>query len=79
MPRIDLHGYKTDEVYDALDAFLLKASQAGHPRAQIITGKGKGLVLAETQKYLKQAGYSFQFERLANGSQNEGVLIVFVT
>ncbi len=79
MPTIDLHGFTTDQVYDALDRFLLKASQAGAPRAKVITGKGKGLVLKETKAYLAQAGYQFQFEKTAGGKDNEGVLIVFVT
>lgn len=77
-PSIDLHGYQKDEVYDALDRFLLKVSDQGAKRARIVTGKGKGIVLKEAQKYLKQAGYPFQFEKMANGKSNEGVLVVFV-
>lgn len=78
LKSIDLHGYKSDEVFDALDAFLHKASQSGQSRVRIITGKGKGIVLKETQKYLKMAGYQFQMEKMDNGKVNEGVLIVFV-
>lgn len=78
MKSIDLHGYKADEVFDALDTFLQKASQSGQNRVKIITGKGKGIVQKETEKYLKMAGYPFQKEKMDNGKINDGVLIVFV-
>jgi DNA-nicking Smr family endonuclease len=78
LKSIDLHGYKSDEVFDALDQFLLKASRTGQARVKIITGKGKGIVQKETEKYLKLAGYHFQKEKMDNGKINDGVLIVFV-
>ncbi|MCB0407133.1 MAG: Smr/MutS family protein [Bdellovibrionales bacterium] len=78
VPSIDLHGYTTDQVYDALDKFLLQASQSGSSQAKIMTGKGKGLVKKEAEKYLKHAGYPFQHEKLSNGKENEGVLIIFL-
>ena len=78
MPRIDLHGYTTDEVWPALDDFLRKAAGKGAARAKIITGKGKGLVKAEAKKYLKASGYPSQNEKMDNGKVNEGVLIVFL-
>lgn len=78
LKSIDLHGLKADEVFDALDGFLLKASQSGQRRVKIITGKGKGIVQKETERYLKMAGYHYQKEKMDNGKVNDGVLIVFV-
>ena len=73
-PTIDLHGYKTDEVYDALDQFLRKHSSK--KRVRIMTGKG--IVQKETLQYLKQAGYPWQYEKSGNGQPNTGVLVVFM-
>lgn len=77
-PRIDLHGFKTDQVFDALDQFLLKASRQGAKRAEIICGKGEGLVRKKAVEYLKKAHYHWQFDQTPLGKPNEGALIVFV-
>ncbi len=75
---IDLHGYKTDQVEDALDKFLVKASASGQKRCRIVTGKGTGAVQKVAIKYLKAAGYPWEFEKLPNNSENTGVLTIFL-
>lgn len=61
---------------DRVDQFIVKSQRDGHHRVRIMTGKGSGQVRTAVQKYLKMGGYPSQFERLDNGSLNEGVLVV---
>jgi DNA-nicking Smr family endonuclease len=75
---LDLHGFKSDQVEAAIDAFLMKVSTSGLKRARIMTGKGTGTVQSITTRYLKLAGYPYAFEKLANGKNNEGCLVIFL-
>jgi DNA-nicking Smr family endonuclease len=75
---LDLHGYKADQVEDAVDKFLMKISSSGLKRARIMTGKGSGTVKNITIKYLKLAGYHWAYEKLPNGKNNEGCLVLFL-
>ncbi|MDZ4677475.1 MAG: Smr/MutS family protein [Oligoflexia bacterium] len=75
---LDLHGFKTDEVFDAVDNFIMSVNQNNLKRARIMTGKGTGVVKKVVIDYLKQAKYPWQYEKLSNGKNNEGVLVVFL-
>ena len=75
-PTLDLHGFKTDEVFDAVEAFLAKHSNSKQVR--IMPGKGTGKVKAKVEEYLKLARYPWSPERLPNGQSNDGVMIVYV-
>ena len=75
-PTLDLHGYKTDEVFDATEAFLRKHESAAQVR--IMPGKGTGKVKSQVVDYLKKARYPWSFEKLPNGQNNEGVIIVYM-
>jgi len=75
-PTLDLHGYKTDEVFDALEAFFAKHAKAS--KLTLMPGKGSGKVRAKVIEYLKLGNYPWSYERLPNGSTNEGVLIVYM-
>jgi hypothetical protein len=75
-PILDLHGFKTDEVFDAVEKFLLKHQNAKQVR--LMPGKGKGLVKAKAIEYLRLAGYHWSDERLDNGQPNEAVMIVYM-
>lgn len=75
---MDLHGFKSDEVEDAIDRFLVKVTSANLKRARIMTGKGTGTVKNIAIKYLKLAGYHWAFEKLPNGKANEGCLVIFL-
>ena len=77
-PVLDLHGYKSDDVFDAVDKFLMKYGSSPHNSIFIMTGKGKGIVKKLVSDYLKTAGYHFKNQQLENGSINEGVLEVFL-
>ena len=75
---LDLHGFKNDEVEAAVDSFLVRISNSNLTRASIITGKGTGVVKATTIRYLKMAGYQWAYEKLPNGKENEGCLVIFL-
>ncbi len=77
-PLLDLHGFKTADVPDAVDRFLVKSMRAGHKRVKIMTGKGTGQVKKVVTDYLKLGGYPFEQERSPGGGRNEGVLVVFL-
>ncbi len=76
--RLDLHGFKVDEVESAVDAFLHRHIQLGTKRVQIMTGKGKGLVKSTVISYLKKGGFPWKYEMDARGKVNEGVLEIFL-
>ncbi|MBC7398238.1 MAG: Smr/MutS family protein [Bdellovibrionales bacterium] len=73
---LDLHGFKIDDVIAAVDRFLTQANAAELDKVRIMTGKGTGAVQKQVIQLLKQAHYSWKFEKLANGKPNEGVLVV---
>jgi dsDNA-specific endonuclease/ATPase MutS2 len=75
---LDLHGFKTEDVEDAVDRFLVQISQTSLKRARIMTGKGTGAVQKIVTAYLKRAGYQWSFEKLDNGKENTGVLVLFL-
>ena len=74
VPTLDLHGFTTDEVFPAVESFLLK--HAHRPKVRIMPGKGSGKVKAKVIEYLKLAHYPWSPERNANGSTNDGVMVV---
>lgn len=78
LPLLDLHGFKTEDVVDAVDRFLVQAGRKGQGRVRIMTGKGTGAVKKTVTDYLRLGGFPFEAERLSNGGKNEGVLIVFL-
>lgn len=75
---LDLHGFKVENVENAIDRFLVQLSNSKLKRARIMTGKGTGAVKAVTIKYLKMAGYQWSYEKLSNGKPNEGCLVIFL-
>ncbi|MFZ4403188.1 MAG: Smr/MutS family protein [Pseudobdellovibrionaceae bacterium] len=75
---LDLHGYKSEDVEPAIDRFLLQLSKSNLSRARIMTGKGSGVVKNIAIRYLKQAGYPWNYEKMDNGKSNEGVLVLFL-
>ncbi len=76
LPILDLHGQRMDGLEDRVDRFIVDAQKKGQHRVRIMTGKGSGQVRTAVQAYLKMGGYPASFERLPNGSANEGVLVV---
>ena len=76
LPTLDLHGYKTDDVFDAVEKFIRQ--HANKPQVRIMPGKGTGAVKAKVVEYLKLAGYPWAPELMDNGKTNDGVMIVFM-
>lgn len=75
---LDLHGYRVDDVFDAVEKFLRQAESKQAGRARIIHGKGTGKVKERVEQYLRQANYPFRQEKMPSGAINEGSLIVFL-
>lgn len=73
-PLLDLHGFKTDEVFEALEAFLTR--HRSKSKVFVMTGKGSGKVKAKVIEYLKLAKYPYSVFREDNGAPNEGILTV---
>lgn len=71
LPTLDLHGYTTDAVNDAVDRFLVKSQRAGHARIRLITGKGTGAVRKVALEWLKLGGFPYTAE-------NEGSFVIFL-
>lgn len=78
LPTLDLHGRQVDEVFDALESFLARENERQTPKVRVMPGKGSGKVKAQVIDYLKKANYPWHLERLPNGQNNEGVLIVIL-
>lgn len=76
IPTLDLHGFKTDEVFDAVEAFL--ARYTNEKQVRIMHGKGTGKVKEKVEEYLRLARYPFKPERMDNGRTNDGVLVVYM-
>lgn len=76
VPTLDLHKYRQDEVFDALEDFFSKYANA--EKIRIMPGKGKGIVKAEVEKYLRLAKYHYSFEKNEKGVVNDGVIVVFL-
>ncbi|MDX9730805.1 MAG: Smr/MutS family protein [Bdellovibrionales bacterium] len=68
---LDLHGYTTDRVVDAVDRFLVDAQRKHLARVRIITGKGTGAVRKVALDWLKRGGFPYSQE-------NEGSYVVFI-
>ncbi|MBX3021870.1 MAG: Smr/MutS family protein [Bdellovibrionales bacterium] len=75
-PTLDLHGFKTDDVFDAVESFLRK--NENQKQVRIMPGKGTGKVKAKVEEYLRLAGYPWSPERMDNGRTNDGVMVVYM-
>ncbi len=76
---LDLHGCRAEDVESKIDRFLMDLAQSHLKQAKIMTGKGTGTVKSITIKYLKLAGYNWEYEKLGSGNKpNEGCLVIFL-
>jgi len=75
---LDLHGFKGEDVEAAVDSFLMSANSSNLDRVRIMTGKGSGTVQKIVIQYLKLGNYPWAYERLGDGRENRGVLVVFL-
>lgn len=76
VPTLDLHGFKKDEVFDAVDRFLMKHQNAA--KVRVMPGKGEGIVRNEVIHYLKLGGYPWSFEIDPSGAKNVGSMIIYL-
>jgi DNA-nicking Smr family endonuclease len=78
IPSLDLHGFKVEQVYDAIDRFLRQAEAGGAVKVRIITGIGTGKVKEKALAYLREANYSAKADVMGNGQTNDGSFIVYL-
>ena len=72
LKTLDLHGFKADDVEQAVDDFLVSQGNSGAKKARIMTGKGKGIVRKIAVHYLQMAHFPWTFEKSPSGQSNEG-------
>ena len=77
-PTLDLHGYRVEEVWPALDRFIRKSQDQGLESVRVMTGKGTGKVRDEALRALKLGGFPHKPEKLSNGTTNDGVWVVWI-
>ena len=77
-PALDLHGAKTDEVFDRLDRFLRREESRGSTAVRIIHGIGTGKVKEKCQEYCRLTGHSPKPDKSENGSANPGSFLLFL-
>jgi dsDNA-specific endonuclease/ATPase MutS2 len=75
---LDLHGFRGEDVESAVDKFIIHINNSHLKRARIVTGKGTGTVQKIVINYLKIAGFQWKYEKLSNGKENQGVLVLFL-
>ena len=78
MKSLDLHGMTVEEAIPLIDSFLYDLYKSNFKKGKIITGKGTGKIQKVTIDYLKKSGYKWQYEKLNNGKENSGVIVVSV-
>ena len=78
LAMLDLHAVTVADVPDRVDRFLTQQTGKNAKRCRIMTGKGTGAVQKATIASLKIGGFPWEFERMENGSRNEGVLVVIL-
>lgn len=71
-PLLDLHGKRTDEVFDLVDRFVTKNSNSA--KILIMTGHGSGAIKKEVKKYLKIGGFDSVIYQDWAGKRNSGIL-----
>lgn len=77
-PTLDLHGAKTDEVFDRIDRFLRREEGRGTPCVRIVHGIGTGKVKEKAMEYCRISGHSPKADKGANGQPNPGSFLLFL-
>jgi dsDNA-specific endonuclease/ATPase MutS2 len=77
-PSLDLHGAKTDEVFDRLDRFLRREEGRGSECVRIIHGIGTGKVKEKALEYCRLTGHTAKPDRAPNGSNNPGSFLLYL-
>lgn len=78
LPSLDLHGAKTDEVFDRLDRFLRREEGRGTACVRIIHGIGTGKVKEKATEYCRMTGHTPKPDRSANGAPNPGSFLLYL-
>jgi dsDNA-specific endonuclease/ATPase MutS2 len=77
LPSLDLHGAKTDEVFDRLDKFLRKEEGKGTRCVRIIHGIGTGKVKDKALEYCKLTRHQPKPDE-SSGKSNPGSFLLYL-
>jgi dsDNA-specific endonuclease/ATPase MutS2 len=78
IPSLDLHGAKTDEVFDRVDRFLRREEGRGTACVRIIHGIGTGKVREKTLEYCRMTGHVPKPDLAVNGAKNPGSFLLYL-
>jgi dsDNA-specific endonuclease/ATPase MutS2 len=78
LPTLDLHGKKTDEVFDLMDAFLRREERKGASGVRILHGIGTGKVKEKALEYCRLSGHEPKPDRDQAGRQNPGAFLLYL-
>jgi DNA-nicking Smr family endonuclease len=75
---LDLHGAKTDEVFDRLDRFLRQQEAADAQCVRVIHGIGTGKVKEKCLEYCRMTGHTPKPDKGENGKPNPGSFLLYL-
>ncbi len=78
IPSLDLHGAKTDEVFDRMDRFLRREEGRGSQKVRIIHGIGTGKVRDKALEYCRLTGHSPKADKGDSGKVNPGSFLLYI-
>jgi DNA-nicking Smr family endonuclease len=78
IPSLDLHGAKTDEVFDRMDRFLRREESRGTACVRIIHGIGTGKVKEKAMEYCRMTGHAPKADQGPNGAKNPGSFLLYL-
>ena len=78
IPSLDLHGKKTDEVFDLLDRFLRQQEAKGNSPVRIIHGIGTGKVKEKVMEYCGITGHKPKPDKDGAGRVNPGSVLLYL-
>ena len=77
-PTLDLHGAKTDEVFDRMDRFLRREEGRGSACVRIVHGIGTGKVKEKAMEYCRMSGHAPKPDKGGGGQANPGSFLLFL-
>lgn len=77
-PTLDLHGAKTDEVFDRMDQFLRREESKGSACVRILHGRGTGKVEEKAREYCRLSQHQPKPDPDPHGRPNPGSFLLYL-
>jgi dsDNA-specific endonuclease/ATPase MutS2 len=78
LPELDMHGARSEEVFDLMDRFLRQQEAKGASCVRIIHGKGTGKIKDKSLEYCRQTGHQPKADKGQSGQINPGSFLLFL-